>query len=673
MDNVNSIVNLITQKVNQRLAEDGNLFSASEAFLDIVYGSLEDVMDQNELIISSFDNQAHGIKLSGYDLVDLDNITIFLSDYDISGFSTISNEEINNYAKAMSNFILASKGDLYKKLDESSLVYRIAQYIHDSYNSIKKINLVIVTNKHIEGEIETDDVSIGNKKVEIKVFDFNALIELNTFDEEQTNNVFIDFKQNFRTGIKTIKCNIDNSINKNGDNFDVYLFFIKGSVLAALYATYGYRLLEGNVRSYLKKTQKTNRGILNTIEEKPNYFVSYNNGLSTVADSIEIEDGQIVKIDGWKIVNGGQTTATIFEAYKSGVELNDINVPVKLTVVNKSFNEELLVSDIARYANTQSKVNESDLSSNEKIFIELEKLSRSVSIPKGIKGTELEKWFFERIRGQYNLESSRSSSAAFRAEYPSKKKFDKKMLAKAIMSWEQEPYTVSLGGEKNFIAYNSRIRANEGTFILDEQYYKENVAALILFKNVETIVKKLKFGGYDSNIVTYVVAVLSLLSAKKLNLIQIWEAQGISDELKSIIEIIARKVNFLINDTPINNRNVAMYCRTVDCWNKVSSFRFDVVVPDYMLAEIEYNIATSSTNTNIGNKIVDISEISSNEWKKIYDWGKNTELLTSTESKAAYSMCKLIGNKKKPSMKQQDYAKSILRKAYSLGFTYMED
>lgn len=52
-------------------------------------------------------------------------------------------------------------------------------------------------------------------------------------------------------------------------------------------------------------------------------FMAYNNGISTVADSIDIDESQssgdvvtITEIAGWQI-NGGQTTASIYNAYKS--------------------------------------------------------------------------------------------------------------------------------------------------------------------------------------------------------------------------------------------------------------------------------------------------------------------------------------------------------------------
>ena len=82
-------------------------------------------------------------------------------------------------------------------------------------------------------------------------------------------------------------------------------------------------LIQKNVRSYLQATGKVNRGIKKSLINEPDMFMAYNNGISTIADSIKFDedfvsnDDSIVSISeiiGWQIVNGGQTTASIFNA-----------------------------------------------------------------------------------------------------------------------------------------------------------------------------------------------------------------------------------------------------------------------------------------------------------------------------------------------------------------------
>src|SRR5690606_6851218 len=111
-----------------------------------------------------------------------------------------------------------------------------------------------------------------------------------------------------------------------------------GVQLAAIYERWGARLLEQNVRSFLQARGGVNRGIRNTIENEPEMFLAYNNGIAATAESIEVvEDGnaqQVTAIRNLQIVNGGQTTASIHAASRRGVDLSRVFVQMKLSIVD---------------------------------------------------------------------------------------------------------------------------------------------------------------------------------------------------------------------------------------------------------------------------------------------------------------------------------------------------
>ena len=100
-------------------------------------------------------------------------------------------------------------------------------------------------------------------------------------------------------------------------------------------------------------------------------FFTYNNGIATTAADMEIGEieGQlyITKIVDLQIINGGQTTASLAEAVlkKTNTSLEGIFVPMKLTVIEDRETEDengvrfydKMVQDIAKYANSQNKVN----------------------------------------------------------------------------------------------------------------------------------------------------------------------------------------------------------------------------------------------------------------------------------------------------------------------------
>src|SRR5690606_40392749 len=90
----------------------------------------------------------------------------------------------------------------------------------------------------------------------------------------------------------------------------------------------GPRILEANVRSFLGVSSRgVNKGIRDSLRETPQRFMAYNNGVVIVADDARLartEDGAIglLGLQGLQIVNGGQTTASIFFAKKKHPEID---------------------------------------------------------------------------------------------------------------------------------------------------------------------------------------------------------------------------------------------------------------------------------------------------------------------------------------------------------------
>ncbi|MRC32459.1 AIPR protein, partial [Bacillus thuringiensis] len=74
------------------------------------------------------------------------------------------------------------------------------------------------------------------------------------------------------------------------------------------------------------------------------------------------------------------------------------------------------------YANTQNKINKSDLLANTRFMSDIEKFSRNIWIPTQDNRKEESKWYFERARGQYMVDIGRRSKGkeqtAFKKMYP---------------------------------------------------------------------------------------------------------------------------------------------------------------------------------------------------------------------------------------------------------------
>ena len=170
------------------------------------------------------------------------------------------------------------------------------------------------------------------------------------------------------------------NVNLGTDSYQSYLAVMPGRILAGLYEKYDTRLLESNVRVFLQAKGKVNQGIRATILNEPEMFFAYNNGITATAREVFTERGenglQIVKISDLQIVNGGQTTASLFHTgRKDKVQLENIFVQMKLSVIPED-QDERIVPNISRYANTQNKVNASDFFSNHPFSRRMEEMSR---------------------------------------------------------------------------------------------------------------------------------------------------------------------------------------------------------------------------------------------------------------------------------------------------------
>jgi hypothetical protein len=274
--------------------------------------------------------------------------------------------------------------------------------------------------------------------------------------------------------------------------------------------------LESNVRSFLQFRGKINKGIRKTINEDPSMFFSYNNGITATAEYIEFDQkNEITKLKNFQIVNGGQTTASLFNTRKiDKVSLDDIFVQMKLTIIDDDKVNDI-VPNISKFANTQNKVSDSDFFSNDVYHVRIEEKSRRIWAP--IKSGELKgtKWFYERAKGQYLEVQSKLTDAQkkeFKATNPQSQMFTKTDLAKYMMVWEHLPYIVSLGAQKNFDKFGEIIvpRWNKNDKEFNDVYYQHAIAKAIIFKECDGIVyNQLWYGGYKANIVAYTLSTIS--------------------------------------------------------------------------------------------------------------------------------------------------------------------
>ncbi len=131
--------------------------------------------------------------------------------------------------------------------------------------------------------------------------------------------------------------------------------------LRKLYLEKGDDLFSGNPRNYLgkgKRKKNINSGIINSVQEEPNNFWAYNNGITALVNNYEVVDGKFT-IHGITIINGAQTTGAISEADAPN---EDFYIPSRFIICNDSNVIEAIINN----NNKQNEILPSDLRSNDK-------------------------------------------------------------------------------------------------------------------------------------------------------------------------------------------------------------------------------------------------------------------------------------------------------------------
>lgn len=571
------------------------------------------------------------------------------------------------YRESMNNTLLKSVD-----VSNNDEIVEVAKLVQSTKGRINQLRLYVITDGITEPDaagaaVESDS---GEYIIEYNVWDMQRVYQQHNIRAGK-EKVEIDFPIEYNTELQCLKMSEENPF------VDAYMAIIPGSTLAKIYKKYQQVLLEKNVRTFLQFKGKVNKGIRKTLREEPDMFFSYNNGISTTASEIEVkdEDGAlyITRLYDWQIVNGGQTTASIAAClHDKEVELSKVFVPMKVSVIRDVEHRDEIVKAISTSANSQTAIKNSDFSANEPYLIDLEKYSRTEWVPNG-NSKPICKWYFERTRGQYLDQLAQLSGfneKSFKREYPKSQKITKTDIAKYEVSWNMQPYNVCRGAEKNYTMFVADIKRDKP--LVTSVYFKHMVAKCILFNTIDSIVKSKKLGGYKANMNAYLMAAISFLSDKNLNLDYIWEKQMVQQEVTDRIEELVPLVWLhLTGGSGGGNQssNVGEWSKKPECWNRLKLKLGDFEKFGQNLMQKEINEDGPRLNEAQRSKIKKAEAIEANYWFALANWAKTRDLLTPLDRKAAFNFGTMRSrNRAFKSLKQAQYALRIVEMAIELGF-----
>jgi hypothetical protein len=513
------------------------------------------------------------LRLGGYAVSeDADQLDLFVSLYrGVETVTPIPDTETKTAAEQCLRFLRkCAEGRLASTMDQSDEAFRVAHTIHESYPSLDQIRIYVLTDRLAKAK-NFQAREVQGKTIKLEVMDIERLWR-HWSEGKPRDELVVNFEEVSGSALPCV------FLRGDGEDYDYALTAIPGEALRFIYEKYGARLLEANVRSFLSATGKVNRGIRDTLRENPERFMAFNNGIVLVADEMHLArtgDGSpgIVWLKGMQIVNGGQTTASIYFTKKRNpeIDLGRVRVPAKIIRLRSddSAEEEGLISDISKYANSQNSVKLSDLSANKPFHVRIEQLSLTTYCPDGVG-----RWFYERAAGSYNTMLAREGTTPARlkklkADIPPSRKITKTDLAKFLNAWDRKPHFVSFGAQKNFERFMEGFGNGESqeTPLPDVAAYKRMIAKAIIFKTAHKLIRPM-FPAFQANVTAYTVSVLSERIADSLDLDKVWQSQAISGPLQQQIQVWAREVNDTLQKSA-NGRMISEWAKKAECWEAV--------------------------------------------------------------------------------------------------------
>lgn len=597
-------------------------------------------------------------------------ITIYI---EAEGLPELTKNRIDQAHNALAHFLNKCIKDdkmFQKYLTEDPEIAEVVGTINEEFKN-KNITLVrffVLSNGQLKADYNSSsEIELGNVKYD---FEFNiwdiCAIRNSEIAAVHDGAINIDFETEFANTIECLEMNENSGVKS-------YLAIMPAVILAKVYKQYKTRLLNKNVRNYLGGTIKVNKGMAKTLREDPAMFFAYNNGISSTADRVNLrtDDGgkrYITNVTNWQIVNGGQTTNTIYNMYLRNFDLENAYVTMKISEIN--FEDEKkksgAISDIARYANSQTQIKESDLAANIEYMLRLDEFSKSEWTPANSARRNTQ-WFFERMRGQYDNakgEPRTKRARDFVTQHPRKQRFTKTDIAKWEMAWGMRPDIASKGGEQSFDFFH-KTQLKTDSIVADRNYFHHLIAKAIIYQSIGDICKQNGIKGYINIICNYVMSTLAWKSRNNLDLDYIWNHQEIHPSMRPLIEMAADIVNKYNMKLGQEGLNPSVKAKKDTFWKDITLRMVGLPELDKALLAVNEEELTAESQA----KIEQFEKLPADTWRQLAIWGKDAKKLSLLERKKLDHAYALANADKKLPFNIITDVMDIYKKSQDLGYT----
>ena len=649
-----------------------------------------DLLEKNQEVLSPIQyscdmrgskNRNIGFDAYAYSEAD-SSIVLIISDFEIENFSTnLTNTDIDALYKKMRYFIEdANNNKIRDYCDPSDDIIDIAKDFREKIGNAENTEVTafkfyIITNKVLSSRVKSVDVpTLLNRPASIKIWTLERFFDL--YKSSKNERITVNCSDFGVKGIQCIKANVSSS-----NLFDSYMGVVPGLLLAKLFKQYQAPLLEGNIRCFLSAKGKVNKAIKSTIiGEHPENFFTYNNGIAVVSNAVTLsEDGRfITSFDGFQIINGGQTTASLTNALIKGEapvgNLEKIYVPMKLTVLNFEIDEEdpieekqkkidlynTIVQDIAKSSNWQNPTKEADFFSNDPFHREMERLSllrenEAPARPGAVSGTY---WFYERSKNRWEQNTfylSKAKREAWNKIHPKSQVITKEKFGMYYNTIDLLPHLVCGGGVKNMPHFAKTIIEVIGKDknVVNNFFFRKYVAVKIIYDTTDKIIAAAQWypaGGYKAMYVPYTISkiIATLPAGKELDWKRIWNAQKVYDSLARQIEVVSYQT-YRFLQAASNGGNERTYAVKEEIWRKYrqkplkleEDFVAELVDGKEFKDEAK-SAAKKAAFESMTDLYVKVNMLGSAYWEKVYNDLERQRLLTLGDRNLIKSMANYL-------------------------------
>lgn len=631
--------------------------------------------------------KSHGLRIDGYEYIqDRQIINLYVCHFkNENSIQTLTQTEINQFVSNTKKFFEKSLNEdfhLEFEKDQIEEAYDVSKFIYDFEGSILEVNVIIITNcllsKSIKSlKLESDDY-YANRLTRLEVWDIKRF-----FDDEGSGGKSESIKIEFENPIPTLSATLDSS------KYHSYLCVIPGSTLANLYEKYGARILEANVRSFLQFRGNVNKGIRYTLKNDPDMFFAYNNGITVTADKCELNDqGQITSLNNLQIVNGGQTTATLYHASKlKDVSLEGVFVQTKLSILNDQEDDEV-IPNISKFANSQNKINESDFFSNHPFHRKMQDKSRRINTEVVAGHVRSSKWFYERSRGQYQTELAKRThrqKKEFQEEFPKSQLITKTDLAKTSVIFSGEPNRAVQGLQIAFKYFAVNIQkdweSNENLF--NDLFYKKLISQQIMFNQCRLLAMEKVSGNAIQPVTAYGLFMLNELSNTSiynLPFIDVWKKQKISLPMENqLVELIRFVLEFFNHQTEgVEGRSILSYSKTKACLTSFKEKIKRLNSSEYLIDQYKQTLRSTTEDDSdnrqanrdedVANEMELFIKLSKLDWDQVISFAKSSNEIYDNDIELLSKFPKFLRGGREVTRKQQLAIHKILMRMKDEGF-----